>query len=262
MAIRNAPEGRATISFSKLQHSLDALTSTQAWDVSGRRLPLHQCQAISPRVYCYLPSSHSRGEEVGDSGKSGGKGGPLGQIPERPGPCQLFPPTASTAERCRPLHSRIHRLRGTGGTKERTRLLPGMEVPRSKFDESSRRRLVRRGARHLNLILSVAAPPSPVCQRGSQQRSVAGSPGSRHSGIASARGRRDRKRNRELFLRLLPHASGAGSSRSCHRLQATNRRGHLHPRPLNPASGACTLPAKPEVRRPEVRGLGPGTASL
>lgn len=117
-------------------------------------------------------------------------------------------------------------------------------------------------ARHPNPILSAAAPPSPVCQRGSRQRSVAGSPGNSLRESVSARGRRDRKSDRELFLRLLPHASGAGSSYSCHRLRATNRRGHLHPRPLNPASGASTLPAKPEVRRPEVRGLGPRTASL
>lgn len=64
-------------------------------------------------------------------------------------------------------------LGGTGGT----RLLPVMEVPRSKSDESSRRRLIRLGARYLNPILSAAAPPSPVCQRGSRRRSVAGSPG-------------------------------------------------------------------------------------
>lgn len=34
--MRNAPEGRATISFSKLRHSWGALASTRAWDVSGR----------------------------------------------------------------------------------------------------------------------------------------------------------------------------------------------------------------------------------
>lgn len=78
------------------------------------------------------------------------------------------------------------------------------------------------------------------------------------SGIASARGRRDRKRDQELFLRLLPHASGAGSSCSCHRLWTTNRRGHLHRRPLKPASGACTLPAEPEVRDRKCGVLSPG----
>lgn len=179
-------------------------------------------------------------------------------------------PTLPTAERsrprgqyCPPSLQKTLRLRGTGGTKGRTWLLPGMEVPRSKFDQSSRRR---------HIHLSGSTPPQPLpFRRGSALTCLsAGKPaalrrglyGSQPSGITSARGRRDRKRNPELFLRLLPHASGAGSSYSCHRLRATNRRGHLHPRPLNPVSGACTLPAKPEASRPEVRGLRPRTASL
>lgn len=81
---------------------------------------------------------------------------------------------------------------------------------------------------------------------------------SQHSGTASVRGRRDRKRDRELFLRLLPHASGAGSSYSCHRLWATNRRGHLHPRPLNLASALAPHPGSRKCKDRKCGVLSPG----
>jgi hypothetical protein len=177
LAIRNAPEGRATISSSKLQHSLDAL---RLGTFQAGRLPRHRCQAISPRD-CYLPSSHSRREEAGHSGKSRGKGGPLGQSPESPRPCQLFPlpsgaaPGASAA----PLHSRTHSdsegqegPRGGLGCSQGWKC-PGASLMRVAAGDTS----ICREARHPNPFLSAAAPPSPVCQRGSRQRSVAGSPG-------------------------------------------------------------------------------------
>lgn len=90
--MRNAAEGRATISFSKLRHSLGALASTRAWDVSGRtpvctrvRRPLRGAVATS------LPPA--AGER-----KWGTASGPLGQSPL----CHLFPPTACRAERVPP----------------------------------------------------------------------------------------------------------------------------------------------------------------
>lgn len=204
MAIRNAPEGRATISFSKLQHSLDALTSTQAWDVSGK-----EGATLGPRVKQPLRGLMANslpltaGERKSETqGRAGGKAAHSDRVQRDPDPANSSHPRlaqpsgAAPGAGAAPFHCRYNTLilGGTGGTKGRTWLLPVMEVPRSKFDESSRRRLIGLGARHLNPILSAAAPPSPVCQRGSRRRSVAGSPG---------RGTRESRR---------PEAEGTGSA--------------------------------------------------
>lgn len=182
-------------------------------------------------------------EGRGDAGKRGEKAAHSDRIPDSA--TSSHPPPAEPSC-CHPQGgccppSLQDTLRGTGGTKGWTRLLPGVEVPGSKFDESSRRRRVRRGARHLK--------PHP-CRRGSALTCVsAGKPvvlGRRlsrppHSGITSAQSRSERKRDPELFLRPLPHAPllpGGGEQ-----LQLSQAPGNQPPRTLAPAT------SQPGLRR-------------
>lgn len=154
--------------------------------------------------------------------------------------------------RCCPLYPRTQSA-GQGGPRGGPDGSQGVGVPRSECAACSRRR------RHLNPILPVAAPPSPVCQQPrSRQRSVAGTPGCspRESGRPGA----DVSGSTTRSLSSVPSPTHLGCS--CQRLPATARRGLSHPRPLTPASGASTAASEPEVRRPEVWSLGPGIASL
>lgn len=253
MARRNAPEGRATISFSKLRHSWGALASTRAWDVSGRtpvctrvRRPLRGALATSlpPSTGERKWGTRGRGDSKADSDRVHSATSSHPQPAERS--------RCRPRGRCCPLHPRTQ-SGGHGGPRGGPGGSQGVEVPRSEFAASSRRR------RHLNPILPAAAPPSPACQQpGSRQRSVAGSPGCspRESGRPGA----DVSGSTTRSWSSVPSPTHLGCS--CQRLRATARRGLLHPRPLTLASGACTAASEPEVRRPEVRGLGPGIASL
>lgn len=214
--MRNAPEGRVTISFSKLLHSLGALASTRVWDVSGRtpactrvRRPLRGAVATS------LPPA--AGERKWGRGEEGTARRPTrteSTLP--PLPTHSLQRAAGAAPGAGTAPFTPGHSQGDGGTRGGPDGSQGVGLPRSEFAASSRRR------RHLNPILPAAASPSPVCQQpGSRQRSVAGSPGCspRESGRPGA----DVRGSTTRSLSSVPSPTHLGCS--CQRLPATARRG-------------------------------------
>lgn len=141
--MRNAAEGRATISFSKLRHSLGALASTRAWDVSGRtpvctrvRRPLRGAVATS------LPPAAGE-RKWGTARRPTRTESTLPPLPTHSLQSGAGAAPGAGAAHFTPGHSQ----RDRGGPRSGPDGSQGVGVPRSECAACSRRR------RHLNPIL-------------------------------------------------------------------------------------------------------------